>query len=78
MPSMDTEKPSASEVIDALGGTAAVARLCEVRMPSVSEWRRSGIPAARLMYLRVIRPDAFGEQPHADAFDEQSPMRAAG
>lgn len=56
---MDKNEPTANEVIDALGGTAAVARLCEIRPPSVSEWRRSGIPQARLMYLRAIRPAAF-------------------
>lgn len=56
---MDIKDSNASDVIDALGGTAAVARLCEVRPPSVSEWRRSGIPQARLMYLRVVRPDVF-------------------
>jgi len=48
-----------NEIIDALGGTAEVARLCQVKAPSVSQWRESGIPAARLMYLKVIRPDVF-------------------
>lgn len=50
---------TASEIIDQLGGTAEVARLCEVQPPSVSEWRVNGIPRARLMYLRAIRPDVF-------------------
>ena len=48
-----------SEIIDALGGTFEVARLCEVRPPSVSEWRHKGIPRARLMFLRLARPDVF-------------------
>lgn len=48
-----------SEIIDKLGGTAEVARICEVKQPSVSEWRTEGIPKARLMYLRAIRPDVF-------------------
>lgn len=34
-----------SEIIDALGGTTRVAELCEVRPPSVSDWRKHGIPA---------------------------------
>ncbi|MFY3552910.1 hypothetical protein [Achromobacter insolitus] len=55
---MDTKHPD-SEIIDALGGTAAVARLCKVKDPSVSDWRKTGIPAARRMYLETIRPDAF-------------------
>lgn len=48
-----------TKIIDALGGTAEVARLCDVRLPSVSQWRTSGIPHARLMYLRLLRPDVF-------------------
>lgn len=45
----------ASQVVDALGGTAAVARLCEISMPSVSDWKKDGIPRARMMFLRVVR-----------------------
>ena len=52
----------ANKIIDALGGTAAVARMCNVRPPSVSEWRRNGIPDARLQFLRLARPDVFDEQ----------------
>ncbi|AVR22534.1 hypothetical protein A8H40_24785 [Burkholderia multivorans] len=51
--------PYACAVIDAFGGTAATAQLCQVRMPSVSEWRRNGIPRARLLFLRLARPDLF-------------------
>lgn len=50
-----------SLIIDALGGTAEVARLCAVKAPSVSDWRKTGIPRARRMYLELIRPDAFGK-----------------
>ena len=42
----------ASKVIDALGGTAEVARMFGVRMPSVSGWRTEGIPKARMMYIK--------------------------
>ncbi|GAB3755074.1 hypothetical protein GCM10028795_27230 [Lysobacter olei] len=48
-----------SEIIDRLGGTVQVARLCRVRPPSVSEWRTRGIPAARRQFLELLRPDAF-------------------
>lgn len=48
-----------SEIIDALGGTFRVAELCEVRPPSVSDWRKQGIPKARLMFLRIARPEVF-------------------
>lgn len=48
---------TASHIIDELGGTAEVARLCMCQPPSVSEWRKSGIPKARHLYLHAIRPD---------------------
>lgn len=47
------------EIIDALGGTSEVARLCEIQPPSVSEWRRKGIPKAQLKFLRLARPEVF-------------------
>lgn len=52
----------ANKIIDALGGTSEVARICDVKPPSVSEWRDKGIPAARLMYLRLLRPDVFEQK----------------
>lgn len=52
----------ASEIIERLGGTTAVARLFEIEPPSVSEWkRRNEIPKARLMFLKLARPDVFDE-----------------
>jgi hypothetical protein len=48
-----------NRIIDALGGTFRVAELCEVRPPSVSDWRKHGIPRARMMFLRVAKPDVF-------------------
>lgn len=44
---------SAIQVIDALGGTAAVARIFNVRQPSVSDWKKDGIPESRVMHLRL-------------------------
>jgi len=54
---------SDSEIIDALGGTAAVARLCRIKQPSVSGWRVMGIPDARRQFLELLRPDIFGVSP---------------
>jgi len=51
---MDTNK-----LINELGGTAEVARIFGIQQPSVSDWKRYGIPKARLMYLRLLRPDLF-------------------
>lgn len=64
-------------IIDALGGTAEVARLCNVKSPSVSEWRRTGIPEARVLYLRLLRPDVFGPAPANDASEPASDQKAA-
>lgn len=44
-------KDLASELIDLLGGTSAVAARFEIRPPSVSEWRDKGIPQDKLMRL---------------------------
>lgn len=61
---MDTQteiaaKEFAVRAIDALGGTAEVARLCEVSPAAASQWKENGIPKPRLMFLRLARPDVF-------------------
>ena len=38
---------SLSECIEALGGTAAVARACGVSVQAVSNWRAAGVPPTR-------------------------------
>jgi len=43
-----------SEMIDTLGGTAAVARLLNVKPPSVHAWRTGGIPDDKLIRLAPI------------------------
>lgn len=60
---------NSAAIVEALGGTAEVARLCNVRPQAVSQWfgvdPKSGneraIPAARLMYLKVVRPVVFAQ-----------------
>jgi len=47
----------ATQIIDALGGTAAVSRMFGLSMPSVSNWKKSGIPRPRMMYLEVAHAD---------------------
>lgn len=47
-----------------------VARLCSVTKGAVSQWRRDGIPEARLMYLRLLRPDVFA------AVDAESQLKS--
>ena len=50
---------NSSKIIDALGGTLAVARLCQVTQGAVSQWRVNGIPKPRLMLLRLMFTDVF-------------------
>lgn len=57
----------ACRVIDALGGTNEVARLCEVTPQAVSQWRADGLPKARSQYLRLLRPDVFDVQAETPA-----------
>jgi hypothetical protein len=68
---MDQTKPTEahpdSALIDLLGGTAVVARMFEVKQPSISGWRHAGIPRARRQYLAVIRPDLFGHPAKREA-----------
>ena len=53
---MNTE---ATKIIEALGDTAEVARLFDIKMPSVSGWKELGIPRARMMYLKVAKPEVL-------------------
>lgn len=46
---------AATEIIERLGGTAKVSRLFGLAMPSVSDWKRDGIPKARVMFLKVAK-----------------------
>lgn len=55
------DKHEHSTLIDRLGGTNKAAEFFEVSAPSISEWRKKGLPKARLMYLRAVRPDVFGD-----------------
>lgn len=58
---------NSSQIIEKLGGPTEVAKLCECSPQAVSQWfgidpetkEERQIPHARLMYLRVIRPDVF-------------------
>lgn len=67
----------ANKIIDALGGTAEVARLCDVQPPSVSQWRTDGIPKARLMFLRLARPDVFPSDKTARQAKRRAEKKAA-
>lgn len=48
------------QIIDALGGTSAVARLMNVKAPSVSGWRKTGIPDDKRIRLAVLLEEKSG------------------
>jgi hypothetical protein len=56
-----------SKIIDALGGTKAVAEICHVTDGRVSQWRHEGIPGPHLRYLKLLRPDVFAEDKSREA-----------
>ena len=47
----------ANRIIDAMGGTSAVARLIETPPSTVHSWRKNGIPRSRLAHLRLVGQD---------------------
>ncbi len=49
-----------SLLIDSMGGTVAVSRLCDVTSQAVSKWRRgSGIPKHQLKFIKAVKPEFF-------------------
>jgi hypothetical protein len=50
---------SPAEIIERLGGTAKVSRLFKVKMSSVSVWKATHIPAARMMYIEAVFPEVL-------------------
>lgn len=50
---------SPNVVITRLGGTGAVARICEIEAASVSGWKKNGIPKPWIKFLRLAYPEAF-------------------
>lgn len=45
---------AASKIVDALGGVTAVAKIFNIKPPSVFSWKKKGIPHARVMYLEAV------------------------
>jgi predicted transcriptional regulator len=60
---MKDESVNPEEVIEALGGNAKVADLCEVTRSAVSQWVHNGIPKAQLKFLKAVRPEVFSSPP---------------
>ena len=67
---MDTKlKLTDGAIIDLLGGTAKVARMCKVDPAAVSNWRIRGIPADKFMLLGArIEIESHGLVTRQDLF----------
>lgn len=48
---MSKLKLSEPAMIDLLGGTAKVARMCKVASTAVTHWKKNGIPHGHLLFL---------------------------
>lgn len=62
----------ADKVIDALGGTAEVARLTEAPNSTVHSWRKIGIPKSRMAHLRLIAETQGRQLPDPDEAEAQA------
>ena len=67
---METKlKLTDSAIIDLLGGTAKVARMCKIDNAAVSNWRVRGIPADKYMFLGArIEKESNGLVTRQDLF----------
>jgi hypothetical protein len=66
---MEKLKISESTMIDILGGTAKVAKMCKCDDATVSTWRKRGIPSGPLMFLAArIEKESHGLITRQDLF----------
>jgi DNA-binding transcriptional regulator YdaS (Cro superfamily) len=57
------------QIIALLGGTKAVARMCGVAPPAVTQWRARGIPHGQLLFLAAqIEKQSHGLVTRKDLF----------
>ena len=66
----------ANTVIDRLGGTSEVARICDCKPPSVHEWRKTGFPKPRRQFLVLAFPWAFENLGAPRASESTTPAAA--
>lgn len=66
---MENLKITESTMIDLLGGTNKVARLCQVASTAVTQWRKNGIPRGKLLLLAArIEKESHGLVTRQDMF----------
>jgi DNA-binding transcriptional regulator YdaS (Cro superfamily) len=62
-------KLSENAMLDLLGGTAKVARMCKCDNATVSSWRKRGIPHGQLLFLAArIEQQSHGLVTRQDLF----------
>lgn len=62
---------NATELFSILGGPTRIAKLCGISVPSVSMWRNTGVPTARLVFLAAeIEKATKGEITRKTLFPE--------
>lgn len=60
-----------SQIIDLLGGTNFVAKICKVAPPAVAQWRHNGIPASKMVFLGAeLEKKSHGLITRKDLFPE--------
>lgn len=67
----------ADKVIDALGGTTAVATAIEAPTSTVHSWRKIGIPHSRMAHLRLVAQAKGVDLPEPDESDDAAQEEAA-
>jgi DNA-binding transcriptional regulator YdaS (Cro superfamily) len=56
-------------LLQLLGGTAKVAKMCEVEPAAVSQWKKNGIPREQLLFLAArIEKESHGLVTRQDLF----------
>jgi len=66
---MDKLKLTENAMLDLLGGTAKVARMCSCDNATVSSWRKRGIPHGQLLFLAArIEKESHGLVARQDLF----------
>ena len=66
---MEKLKLSENAMIDLLGGTAKVAKMCKCDNATVSTWRKRGIPHGHLLFLAArIEKESHGLVGRKDLF----------
>ena len=64
-------KLSDAQLIDLLGGSGRVAKLCNVSPPSVTHWRTRGIPHGQLLFLAAtLEKESHGLITRKDLFPD--------